>query len=537
MRKVFWIILASLILSALILGGCSSSKTTTTTSSTATPVATKTTTSSTTSTTTPASGTPQYGGTLRILCPLLPASPTGWPPATMVQDTDWTQPAVETLLRTDVKMTPLPQLAKEWTVAPDKKSLTLKLQQNVKFHDGTDFDAEAAKFNLDAVMAAKVSGTTNWTSVDVVDKYTIKINLSAWSNVIYNDLAGCAGRIVSPTTVKTKGVDWAGANPVGTGPFTFVSYEKDTTLKYKRFDNYWQKGKPYLDAIVYNDIPDSTTQVTAFLAGEAEELTNYSAMPLAKAAEAGYYNAYRHDGVFSLYPDSANSDSPLSNLKVRQAIEYAIDKAAIVKVTGFGIFEPAYQLMVPGSVGNLSTVTPRKYDVSKAKQLMAEAGYANGFSCTLSITIPAPDIKDAQVAIQNYLSEIGIKCTLEYADAAKYADYIAKGWHNTLIYTPAGGEGNLCGVIQQYFTIPGYYVSLKAPTGLLDAYKEALSTVNVDIPTVEKAGKILYDDLSMIPVSFMGTGHVWDKKKVFGLGFMDFAGHSVWTPENTWLAK
>jgi ABC-type transport system substrate-binding protein len=248
--------------------------------------------------------------------------------------------------------------------------------------------------------------------------------------------------MVSPTWVQTKGIDYAGANPCGTGPFTFVSYEKDTTLTYKKFENYWRPGEPYLDGIVYHDIPDSTTQINAWLAGEGDMLTNYSAMPLARAVEAGYTNAYRHDGVFSLYPDSANADSPFSNPKVRMALEYAIDKAALVKVTGYGIFEPAYQLMTPGSIGYIESLPKRTYDETKAKALMAEAGYPDGFKCTLAITIPAPDIKDAQVAIQNYLSKIGITCTLEYADAAKLPP-TSQGLANTLIYTPAGGEGNL----------------------------------------------------------------------------------------------
>jgi ABC-type transport system substrate-binding protein len=237
-----------------------------------------------------------------------------------------------------------------------------------------------------------------------------------------------------------------------------------------------------------------------------------------------------------LYPDTANADSPFSKVAVRQAVEYAIDKENLVKVSGFGIFGSAYQDASETTVGYLTDIQPRKFDLNKAKELLALAGYPNGFDCTLTITIPAPDVKDAQVALQTMLAKVGIKCTLEYADSAKYANYMVKGWKNTLIYSPANVEGNFTGTVQTYYTIPNYYVSLKGPDNMMELYKAALTSAEVDPVKVKALSKAMWDYCDLIPVTYMGTGQVYyDYLK--DAGFLTFAAQMNWAPENAWMDK
>ena len=128
-----------------------------------------------------------------------------------------------------------PWLAESWKVAPDKKSITFVLRKGVKFHDGTDFNAEAAKFNLDALKAGKNPGTEDWGSIDIIDAYTVRINLLKYSNILLSRFGATPGSMVSPTAFKTKGIEWARWNPVGTGPFEFVSFERDASMRYKKF--------------------------------------------------------------------------------------------------------------------------------------------------------------------------------------------------------------------------------------------------------------------------------------------------------------
>jgi peptide/nickel transport system substrate-binding protein len=285
-------------------------------------------------------------------------------------------------------------------------------------------------------------------------------------------------------------------------------------------------------------MPDMVTQVTTFKVGDADRVQPWNGMVLSQLKGLPDTEfIYNDSGVFVIYPDDENADSPLSKKEVRMAIEYAIDKASLMKVSGFGIFDAAYQVPCRGGIGYIESLPKREYNVAKAKELLTQAGYANGFETTLTITIPAPDIKDSQVALQKMLAEVGITCNLEYADPAKYAEYMDKGWHNTMIYSPAYAAGNFLSSVQTYYMLPGFYVSLKGPANLKELYDAALSTPDVDRALVEKVTKALYEDCSLIPVSYMGTGQVF-KKYVHDTGFgVKYASQMVWTPENAWMSK
>jgi peptide/nickel transport system substrate-binding protein len=536
LKKILWVILSVVLLGSLVLIGCNGeNKTTTAAPVTTTPAAPVKTTATTTAAPAP---TQKYGGTLRIIDARLPSGSVGWPAKMAASDTYFLQAGIEPLFRSTTEGTQEPLLATGYKVAADKSSLTITLREGVKFQDGTAFDAEACKFNLEAVMAAKVAGTTGWTSVEVIDAKTVKINIGTWENLMIGNLSGPAGMMVSPAAFNANGIDWEMTNMVGTGPFKLTKFERDTIMEYTKNVDYWQKGKPYLDKIQYICIPDTVTQVTTFKTGAAELIQPWSGQVLSELKTvAGTEFIYNDSGAFVLYPDDANKDSPFSKKEVREAIEYAINKDALVKVSGFGIFDTANQWPCRGGIGFIPDLPKRTYNVAKAKELLAAAGYANGFECTLTITIPAPDIQDAQVAMQSMLKEVGITCKLEYADPAKYADYMDKGWHNTLIYSPAYAAGNFLSNVQVYYMLPNYYVSLGGPPNLDALYKAAITSADVDKALVEKVTRAMYDDVSVIPISYMGTGQVyWDYVKDMGFG-THYASQMVWNPENAWIDK
>jgi peptide/nickel transport system substrate-binding protein len=532
-KKILLVILTIVILGSLTLFGCKGTEDKTTTVAPS-----KTTVAPSKTTTVAPTPTQKTGGTLRIIDMRLPSGSIGWPATMAASDTYFLQAGLEALFRTTMDGKQEPLLGTGIKVAADKSSITITLQKGVKFHDGTPFNAEACKFNFEAVQAAKVAGTTGWSTIEVVDEYTVKVNIAKWENLMISGLAGPAGIMVSPTAAKTNGEDWMKTNMVGTGPFKLTKFERDTIMEYTKNTDYWQTGKPYLDKIQYICIPDTVTQVTTFKVGGAELIQPWSGQVLSELkALDGVEFIYNDSGAFVLYPDDANADSPFSKKEVREAVEYAIDKAALVKVSGFGIFDVAYQWPCRGGIGFLSDITKRSYNLAKAKELMTAAGYANGFECTLAITIPAPDIQDAQVAMQGMLAEIGITCNLEYADPAKYAEYMDNGWHNTLIYSPAYAAGNFLSNVQTYYMLPNYYVSLGGPPNLDALYTAAISSAEVDKALVEKVTKAMYDDVSVIPVSYMGTGQVyWKYVKDMGFG-THYASQMVWNPENAWMDK
>ena len=160
-----------------------------------------------------------------------------------------------------------PVLATSWTVAPDGKSITFALRKGVKFHDGTDFNADAAKWNMDRFMAAQPGTVPQWASIDKVDDYTVKLNLNTFQNTILNALEGTPGMMVSPTAAQKNGADWMKTNEAGTGPFTLKSFSRDVSVQFTRFDGYWG-SKAYLDGVNFDIIADANTARMAFESGQ-----------------------------------------------------------------------------------------------------------------------------------------------------------------------------------------------------------------------------------------------------------------------------
>jgi ABC-type transport system substrate-binding protein len=257
-----------------------------------------------------------------------------------------------------------PRLATDYKVADDGLSITFYLRKGVKFHDGTDFNADAVKFNVDAMIkAGKYS--KNVLSCDVIDPYTVKINLKRFENV---SLGGVAGTVIaSPSAVQKNGEDWAAIHAVGTGPFKQVSYEPDVKIRVERFDGYWGQ-KPYLDAIEGTFISDPVTQIMAMKAGMGDATHSREAKTTYQLVSAGFKVLQNYMGMVAITPNSRDKNSPFYDERVRMALEYAINKKAIVDTFGYGFWEVADQMPVPGQNGYLADIVPRSYNPAKAKE-------------------------------------------------------------------------------------------------------------------------------------------------------------------------
>src|SRR4051794_724254 len=338
------------------------------------------------------SGQPQNGGIMRVVENAEGGAPLGTPWEIRGIDTKLPKPAIETLLREDPNGNYSPWLAESWKVDPATNSLTLSLAKGVKFQDGTDFNAEAVKWNLQHAIDAK--NVTGWKSFDAVDPTTLRINFEAYQNDYLSALSGTTvGGMISPTAFDKNGLEGARNNPVGTGPFKLDSFERGSKLRYVKWDGYWKKaqGLPHLDGVEYLFIRDSMTQQTAMLAKgdqRVDVLASTSGEQAAALKAQGLNVLSMPVGPVSLIPDSKNADSPLSKEKVREAISYAIDRESIAKARGFGYWQPAYQLPNPGSPQFLTDFAGHKYDAAKAKQLLAEGGFPTGFK-TRIIIMPA----------------------------------------------------------------------------------------------------------------------------------------------------
>jgi peptide/nickel transport system substrate-binding protein len=480
----------------------------------------------------------QYGGVLKIIDMAEGAQPLGAPWLVRGIDSKLQKPVLETLLREDVKGNYYPWLATEWKIDQANNTITLPLRKGVKFHDGTELKAKDAKFVLDESIKAKWA--PGFLKVDVVDDYTIRINIDKWQNNYLNILASSPAAMISSTAFKKNGLEWAKWNPVGTGAFKFVSFDRGNKLSFTRWDSYWQKGRPYLDGIEYIFIRDPMTQQAAMRAPGEEKVHVLSVTSGEQAAmmkAQGFEVIIMPVGPVSLIPDSKNPGSPLANKKVRQAVSYAINREAIVKARGFGFWKASNQIPSPDNLGYTKETEFGRYDPEKAKQLLAEAGYPNGFKIKI-IVMPAMVDRDAMVAVQRFLGEVGIQVELEFPDGGGYTAHRWKdGWNNAFMaqHTRMLATTNI--TYNFYWQeITGQWPSLKRPEGLVDKINESLKTLAPDDAKMQELTRILIDDAMFIPIYYVYEMYIV-QSNVHDTGYCEWSASTVNTPETTWLSK
>jgi peptide/nickel transport system substrate-binding protein len=486
----------------------------------------------------PAAGTPQSGGVLRIISMVSPLK-FGYPPETAGSGISrFLQPVEERLFNVDKngKFTQKQSLSTSYTVAPDGKSITFNLRKGVKFHDGTPWNAEAAKWNLDTQMAGKLGGTALWTSIEVVDEYTVKLNIKQFQNDILTTMSS-AYFMVSPTAVQKNGKEWAYTHPVGTGPFKFKAYTTDTSLEYERYDDYWD-GKPYLDGVKFIIMPDGTAAGLAFKSGASDVIEARDPTMAAGLKASGQFKSYNIiQGYGTLNGDSANADSPFSKLPVRQAVEYAIDKKALVDAVGQGLYSYTNQPALPGYMGYIENFKGRDYDPAQAKKLLADAGYPNGFTTSLIGYNAIP--QDFLVVIQKYLADVGIKADIQYIPQAAYTNFEHGGWKNALLYFPGGANVNYTASINYFFSPQAAWVkSVARPAGWGDALNKALTAPNYDdqVKYTQEAVKYAHDNA----VTMFTHGYSYPyfyNNNVHDANFFQGGDIFEWNPAKAWLSK
>jgi peptide/nickel transport system substrate-binding protein len=487
-----------------------------------------------------ASPTPKYGGVFKFVDPRAPSTTLGWFAEAGAQGGMWSPPMLESFMECDINNKFSPMLATNWEVAPDLKSITLTLRKGVKFHDGSDFNAEVAKWNLDQLIAAKVSvNYNNIASVDIIDDYTIRLNLSKYQNSMLNTLA--ATMIISKAAFDSKGKEWLRWNPVGTGPFKFVSFERDVVIKYTKFDNYWRKDSqgnklPYLDGIEMYFVADPVTMSAAYEAGEFYAMGGDLSSVHYDLQQKGNNIVSCYAGAYVLTPDSKNADSPWSNLKVRQALDYAIDRDALVKARGFGFWTTIYQFANPGTPAYIADLQNRSYNPDKAKQLLAEAGYPNGFQTKIYADVASSD-KDAVTAIQAYMGKVGIQAELNILDFASYGNYRTKGWNNAVLAGMVGFDANLNNSMDRYWVkSSAMFPSVDKTDELQNLHLASVAAKDFDPALEQKVIRYLYDNALCLPLWAGSRGDVI-KPFVKDTGFYTLQTWTGWKPYQTWLDK
>jgi len=485
---------------------------------------------------------PKYGGTMR-LSDVSDGASIGYPPKLLtVGGMRQAAPSIETLFRVDKTGKPAPWLATGYANDVPAKAITLALRKGVKFHDGTDFNAEAVKSNLDQYKSARASGTEKFKSIDVIDDYTVRINLTEWDSTVISNLAQPLGMMISPTAYKKNGEEWCANHLVGTGPFQFVSWEKDVRTTYKKFDGYWQKGKPYLDGIVWTPIFDSITRQLSLKAGELDLALRLAAKDLAGLEKDGFMVTRRNvgSGVVSLIPDSANPKSPFADVRIRQAAQYAIDTESIVKSVFMGEAEPANQWIYKAHWGYNPSVVGYPYNPTKAKKLLADAGYPNGFK-TKILYRTNPQEDQTFTAVQGYLKAVGIDAELDPAQKGRYDQTAVQGgkWEG-LIHGNFWSNPDVTATVAQQYTGGGkYFTQMLVPEDYVKAIQNAVTASDFEIKQkyTQEAMKLMIDKHCLQIVLYCPWDFAISKASLHNHGFLSTPNTAWWTPEDAWLER
>jgi ABC-type transport system substrate-binding protein len=474
---------------------------------------------------------PRYGGVLRTANTYVLPPRMGVPGKINVGGI-YVKPVLETLFLVDRAGRMVPHLIESWEYSENGLQLTLHVRKGVKFHDGTDLNAEAVKWNL--LKAKETNATLNLLlSVDVVDKYTVLLNMKSYGNHFLPTLAYNGGWVLSPTSYETYGEECCMLHPVGTGPFKFVRYEPDVKLVVERFDSYWQKGKPYLDKIEMLYVKDMPTAVDMLRTGEVDVVLNINGEYATALKSEGYVVTKLPWTMEALSPDSLNSDSPLADKRVRQAIEYAIDRPAIAAALGHGYWQALTQLATESVYGYNKAIEGRPYDPDKAKQLLKEAGYPDGFKTKL-IGGEGTELPKIFAAIKAYLAEVGIEADIEIADAAQWKEYRAnRPWHNAMLLNHRAADPNLTWSLFDFHSSKEY-----GQTSILRNFDNLMNDMlqardyDTLAKNTQKVVKHLYDEAVVIPI-IIDTSIVAASNRVHDLGY--FEVHVInWTPWDAW---
>jgi peptide/nickel transport system substrate-binding protein len=452
-----------------------------------------------------AAQTPKKGGTLRVGFYVEAATMDPHLSGSKV-DRQVYHNVYEPLVTLDAKLGIKPGLAESWS-QPDAKTLLFKLRRGVKFHDGTEFNAEAAKFNFERMKtepkSVRKGEVANVDSVEVVDAHTLRLNLKRPDAALLATLTDRAGMMISPKVIQERGAELQrNAKGAGTGPFEFVEWVKDAHLIIKRNDNYWNKqGGPYLERVRYRPIPDDVVKLQSLQTSEIDVIDYVQPRDVA-AAKSDKNLVVVDVPSLAAFAYQLNHQRPPFNVKaLRQALAYSVDVEQVVKSVWLNVGVPANGPIPPTSWAYDKSVPPIKRDLAKAKAKLAEGGQPNGFTVTMTTNNIPINIQEAEV-IQAQLREAGITLKIKLVDSATLlSDGNSRNFE--MISYQWSGRPDPDGNIYQFFkTTPGTSLNWSGISNpkldeLLDKTREVSNQAERKKLYTEVV-KILQDELPML---------------------------------------
>jgi len=516
---------ATAALSAL-LAACGSS--TTTATNTAAPVATKPSGGTAAPTSQPSgaapaatqatsAGAPKRGGTIKaeINSDVQNLDPM---PSTLLVDRQVLYNIYDSLVAIDTSLKIVPSLAESWQT-PDPKTYIFKLRQGVKYHDGTDFNADSVKWNIERYLTDKKSlrgpeiGFVQ--TVEVMDPYTVKFNLKAPFAPLLANLSDRAGMMVSQKAAEAGGIDFTRKPLVaGTGAFKFVEWVKDDHIALERNPNYWKKDAsgaalPYLDKVTIRPIVDATVALTNVKTGDID-VSHYLPAKDYASVKAGKEIILQETTGLGYASIALNvRDEPFNKKELRQAFAEAVDRDQILKTIFFDVGKPAYGAFPPSNFAYDPNFKPYTGNASKAKEYLKAGGKPDGFTCEMKIRSGDPETSQLAQLVKDQVAKAGITMNLTQIDyptlvadqqAGKYQANLT-GWSGRI--DPDGNVYN-----QLHTGTPNNLYSNPQVDDLLDRARAASDQAQRK-EMYQQLQKLVADDAPTVyyqfPLSFMLT--------------------------------
>ena len=337
-----------------------------------------------------------------------------------------------------------PGLAESWAPVDDD-TWEFKLRQGVKFHDGSDFDAEDVKFSIERIPVVTGPTTTaiyvrRVADVEIIDPHTIHIHTDGQAATLPNDfirlfiVSSEAAADYSTPETAAEGFN-SGKAAIGTGPYKFVSWEPKGDLVLEKNPDYW-RGDGAWETVIRKEIPNDSSRLAALKAGQVDVINYVSSVDYLALENDANIDAIIGDSVYIMNLqldqrektplvralDGSELDAnPFRDLKVRQAIDHAIDRETMVDIVLEGLGKPANQMMPPGFFGSSENIPMPEYNPARAKELLAEAGYADGFEVDLYCTADRlPGDGAICQGLGQMLTQVGIKTNVNAISKTVY---------------------------------------------------------------------------------------------------------------------
>ncbi|WP_202080733.1 ABC transporter substrate-binding protein [Caldalkalibacillus salinus] len=424
-----------------------------------------------------------------------------------------------------------PGLATDYEILDDGQRYRLELREDVQFHDGTDFNADAVIFNFERwsdpehphhyadegftyVFYGNQFGGFKGDedhiieSIEKIDEYTIEFVLKRPSAPFLQNLAMSAFGIASPQSFEEHGADVI-ENPVGTGPFVFKSWKRNDTITLEKNENYWQEGYPLLDTVIFQVIPDNSARFTALMAGDIDLMDGLNPDDVTTVEADGNLELYKRAPNNVGYLGFNTQKAPFDNEQVRVAMNHAVNKEALISALYRDLGVTAKNPLPPGYLGYNDTISEYEYDPEKAKALLAEAGYEDGFEFelwTMPVARPyMPDPQKAAEALQADFAEVGLTAKVISKEWATYLDETQQGLQDVYMLGWSGTNGDPDYFVNNLLSadaIPGGNRSFYDNEEVTALFNDAVEETDVDARDAmyQQALEIVHQEAPWIPL-------------------------------------